>query len=73
MPMPPVPMTARVKTSLGGVKPGPPRTCRGTMVRAANDATGHHYAMIARSTFFGTTINKDYKLPVNICSKAHDE
>ena len=30
--MPPTPMTARVSVSLGGVKPGPPRTWRGTIV-----------------------------------------
>src|SRR5436190_22279615 len=38
IPMPPVPMTARVRTSLGGVKPAPPRTCRGTMVRVVSEA-----------------------------------
>src|SRR6185295_16535792 len=36
--MPPVPMTARVRTSLGGVNPAPPRTCRGTMVRVVSEA-----------------------------------
>jgi uncharacterized membrane protein YphA (DoxX/SURF4 family) len=26
IPMPPMPITARVRTSLGGVNPGPPKT-----------------------------------------------
>src|SRR6185436_5452464 len=38
MPMPPVPMTARVRTSLGGVNPAPPRTCRGTIVSVVSEA-----------------------------------
>jgi hypothetical protein len=33
--MPPVPITARVRISLGGVWPGPPRTCLGTMATVA--------------------------------------
>ena len=37
--MPPVPMTARVMTSLGGVYPGPPQTCLGTMSGA--DSADH--------------------------------
>ena len=36
--MPPVPMTARVMTSLGGVYPGPPQTCLGTMSGADSAA-----------------------------------
>jgi hypothetical protein len=39
MPMPPVPMTARVTVSLGGLWPGPPRTRRGTIVSEAAAAT----------------------------------
>src|SRR5687768_2881194 len=31
-PMPPQPIPARLTFSLGGTKPAPPRTCRGTIV-----------------------------------------
>src|SRR6185312_5703394 len=34
-PMPPAPMPATFSRSLGGVCPGPPNTCRGTIVNAA--------------------------------------
>ena len=33
--MPPMPMPAMLSFSLGGVLPGPPSTCRGTMEKAA--------------------------------------
>ena len=34
-PMPPTPMAATLSFSLGGVWPGPPSTCRGTIRAAA--------------------------------------
>jgi hypothetical protein len=37
--MPPTPIMALVIWSLGAVKPGPPSTCRGTMVKAAAPST----------------------------------
>ena len=38
IPIPPVPITARVKTSLGGVNSAPPSTYRGTILTVAKDA-----------------------------------
>src|SRR5262245_10544845 len=38
IPIPPTPMTARVRTSLGGVNSGPPSTYRGTILTVAKEA-----------------------------------
>jgi len=37
-PFPPAPMHATLSVSLGGDEPGPPSTCRGTIVNVVKDA-----------------------------------
>src|SRR5262245_22363790 len=49
-PRPPTPMRAPPNESLGGVYPGPPSTCRGTMVKVA-DAAAAPFRKLRRVTF----------------------
>ena len=50
-PWPPMPMPAMLSFSLGGVWPGPPSTCRGTMVNAA--AASPPRSRVLREMAFG--------------------